>query len=86
MKVNFSNFGYQPEANYTLIGETTDKELVRVYFSSMTNKTSDYLYNKGILSYSNDGEYQFNTSTENKINITVGGSYDGYKIKRVKFS
>lgn len=86
VKVAYSDFGYYPQANYTLMCETAEGELARVYFSSLSDKNYDYIDSKGIVRIDNDGEYVFMASSKNKKTITVSGSYDGYKIKRAKLS
>ena len=81
VKVAFSDWGN----TYMLLGETEDLKLVRVYFSSMSVKNEEILINKEILRY--DGfDYEFRPSTKFKREITVSGSFDGYKLKRVKLS
>ena len=79
VKVNHSDWG----TNYMLLGETADHKLVRVYFSSMSEKNEEILINKEILRL--DGyDYTFRASTEFPRRIKVSGSYDGYKVKRAK--
>lgn len=86
VKVSYSDFGYYPQANYTLFCETAENTLVRVYFSSLSDKNYEFLANKGIVRISRDGEYEWLATSKNKKPISVGGQYDGYKIKRVKLS
>ena len=79
VKVAHNDFG----TNYTLLGETADHKLVRVFFSSISEKNEKLLIDKKILKIDRDG-YTFRPSTDFKRKITVSGSYDGYKLKRVK--
>ena len=81
VKVAHNDFG----TNYTLLGETEDHKLVRVYFSSISLKNEEILINKEILRVVHS-DYVFRASTEFKRKITVQGSFDGYKLKRVKLS
>ena len=81
VKVAHNDFG----TNYTLLGETADNKLVRVYFSSMSIKNEDILINKEILRLDSDG-YVFRASTEFPRKLNVSGSFDGYKLKRAKIS
>ncbi len=80
VKTDCSDFG----VNYTLFGETKDKELVRVFFSTLNAKNERYLEDKGILRVSSYGEYNFTPTCDHKLSIKLNGSFDGYKLKRVK--
>ncbi len=87
VKVDYVDFGYRGGNNtYTLLGETEDHKLVRVYFSSMSEKNQDLLVNKGVMRITRDGDPEWLVSVERPATITVSGSFDGYKLKRVKLS
>ena len=81
VKVGYSDWGN----TYMLLGETIDNELVRVYFSSMSEKNEKILIDKEILKISGF-DYEFRPTTDFKRKLTVSGSYDGYKIKRAKIA
>ena len=81
VKVAHNDFG----TNYTLLGETADHKLVRVYFSSINEKNEEILRNKEILR-SENFDFVFRASTEFKRKLTVSGSFDGYKLKRAKIA
>jgi hypothetical protein len=66
---------------FTLFAETDTKELVRIYFSSMNDKNDNLFIEKGI--YDKQGFISDNIY-ERDIYFTVKGSFDGYKLKRVK--
>ena len=74
VKIAHNDFG----TNYTLLGETEDHELVRVYFSSLTIKNEDILRDKGVLRTDSTGDVEFIATTDNPKQISVSGSFDGY--------
>ncbi len=82
VKIGHTDFG----TNYTLLGETDDHKLVRVFFSSISEKNEVILTNKEILKVESYGDYVFRASTEFPRKIKVSGTFDGYKMKRVKIA
>ena len=84
VKIGVSHYGYQPTNNYTLFGETEDHKLVRIYFSSISEKNEELLIDREILKLGSDWNYYWLPTTKFKRFITINGSFDGYKIKRVK--
>lgn len=82
IKKDTNNFGYQSADTYTLFCETNG-ELIRVFFSSMTDKLNTLLKDKGV--YTSDGE-QIPELFDKQIHLNVSGSFDGYKIKRAKLT
>lgn len=67
---------------YTLYGEY-EGSLVRVYFTSINENNNTAMMMHGV--YDRDGAVYTNM-LENASEITVSGSFDGYKIKRAKLS
>jgi len=81
VKTDYNNFtGGQ---TITLFCETNDHKLVRVYFSSWTEKINDFMLNRNLINSNGDLRKDIMNL---KVPIKVSGSFDGYKVKRSKVS
>jgi hypothetical protein len=65
----------------TLFCETAEKELVRVFFSSITEGLNDFMLKSGVTRY--DGEMNPDIMAMG-LKLRVSGSNDSYKLKRAK--
>ena len=71
-----------PYGNYfTLFAETEKKELVKIHFSSINKKNEKLFIKKGIME---GKDFIYDDIYSKDIKLVVNGTYDGYKIKRVK--
>jgi len=77
------------EGSNSLFAIDENNEIIEIFFSSL-NKVGSLLQEKGILTKDSTKisgyKVQDKLSFENPIQLNISGSYDGYKLKRVKIS